>query len=156
MQDSAANPTEVTHLSDLLKTVGQECTSLQAEFQRNFGPRAAGASGPVSGAMLPSDRANLPAAQVLPTDGTGQLLNGQSGAVGPNLDPSAAVFQPTGGVLPDGIADMDPADVHVSVGPGPMTMQEYKVMLDPNHVADHQWEREEMQKEKDELLQRIE
>ncbi len=35
-------------------------------------------------------------------------------------------------------------------------MQEYEVTLDPNYVADHQWEREEMQKEKDELQQRVE
>ncbi len=36
-----------------------------------------------------------------------------------------------------------------------MSTQEYEAMLDPNYVADHQWEREEMQKERDELQQTI-
>ncbi len=143
VQDSIANPAEVTRLSDQLKIVSRECTRLQAEFQKEFGPHVAVASGAASGATLPTDQ-------------NGQAMSRQSGAAGPMLDPSASVFQPTAGALPTGIAGMEPSGVQESFGVGPMTTQEYEMILDPNYVTDQQWECEELQKERDELLQTIE
>ncbi len=56
VQDSAANPAEVTRLSDMLKPVSQECTRLQAEFQKTYGPRTALVSGAAQEVTLPTNR----------------------------------------------------------------------------------------------------
>ncbi len=138
LQDNVANPTEVICLSGLLKTVGQKCTRLQAEFQKIYGPRTAVASEAASGATMLNDHANRSAAHVLPTDQTEQMLNGQHGAAGPNLDPSAAVFQQTDENLLGSIAVADPTGVPAVVGARPMTTQEYEAILDPNYIADRQ------------------
>ncbi len=136
VQDSIANPAEVVHLSDLLKIVSQECTHLQAEFRKTFGPHIAAASGAASGATLPSGHANQSTAHMLPSDQNGQVVSGRSGVVGPILDPSAAVFQPNDGNLPGSIAATDPAGIQMLFGAGPMTTQDYEVTLDPNYVTD--------------------
>ncbi len=156
MQDSAANPTGVTHLENMLTTVGQECTHLQAEFQKTYSLHAALASKAAWGATLPNDPATQPATQVLPTDRTDQMSNGPSRAAGPNLNPSAVVFQPTDGSLPDSAVATDLTGVPALVGTRLMTTQEYEAMLDPQYIADRQWECEEQQKKTDELLQMIE
>ncbi len=85
----------------------------------------------------------------------GQSSAGQSGAAGPNLDPSIAAFQPIAGNVLTGAADTDLTGVSIQFGAGPMTTQEYETMLDPNYIADHQWEREEQLKEGDEIQQRF-
>ncbi len=156
VQDSVLNPAEVTRLSNLLRTVGQECTHLQTEIWKNFGPHTAVAGGAASGVTLPSGYANQLTAQVLPTDQNGQVVNGQSRVAGHILDPSMAIFQPTDRNLLGSIANTDPAGIQVLFGVRPMTTQEYEAMLDPNYVADQQWECEEMQNERDELQQTIE
>ncbi len=85
---------------------------------------------------------------MLLTDQSGQNANGLSGAAGLCLDPSAAVFQPTFGNPPSSTTNTGPAGLQCPFGTGPMSMQQYEAMLDPNYVTDHQWEREELQKEK--------
>ncbi len=155
MQDSVANPAEVPRLTELLKTVGQECSHLQTEFQNNFGVHIAAASSAASGATLPSDHVNQSTVHMLPTDQSGQNANGLSGAAGLCLNPSPAIFQLTFWDLPNSAAMAGLAGLQCLLGSGPMSKQQYEAMLDPNYVADHQWEREEMQKEKDEMQQRI-
>ncbi len=78
VQDSVANPAEVTRLSDLMRTVGQECSRLQTEFQTNFGVHIAAANGAAGGATLLSNYVNQSPAHVLLTDQNGQDANGQS------------------------------------------------------------------------------
>ncbi len=145
MQASVANPAEAVHLGELWKIVEQECAHLQAEFQKTYGPPNAVASGVATGTTLLSDHATQSAAQVLPTDRTGQMLNGQHGVVVPNLDPSAANFQPNDGNLPGSAVATDLAGVQVPFGTGSMTTQEYEATLDdPHYIGDRQWEHEEL------------
>ncbi len=109
---------------------------MQAEFQKTFGLHAA-AAGRVAGDVTSLRGCiNQSAAQALPTDQIGYALNGQSGAAGPNLDLSTAVFQLTDGNPPGSVADTGMAGVQVPFGAGLMTTQEYYATLDPNYVAD--------------------
>ncbi len=76
---------------------------------------------------------------MLLTDRNRQNLNESTGAAGLNVNPSAATFQP---------AVVEIAGV---AGAQLMTAQQHEVMLDPQYVANQQWEKEEMQKTIDQL-----
>ncbi len=81
---------------------------MKAEFQNNFGAHAAGGNGAASGAMLQSSHIDQSTAHMLPTDLSGQNVNGQNGVAGLFLDPSMATFQPIFG---------DPSNVAANSGP---------------------------------------
>ncbi|MCP4536706.1 MAG: hypothetical protein GY832_06125, partial [Chloroflexi bacterium] len=134
-----SNSGDCTRLLTRLVPLDRECTELQEEFKKNYGPRAALVSG---AAQTPT----------LPTNQGSQTLNGSSGAAGPNLDPTAAKFQPTDGILPSSAMRSALASVSVVAGDDRISMQEYEALLDPEYVADQQWKRDEQQKREDELL----
>ncbi len=134
MQDSIANPTEFMHFMKLLQPASQECTQLQEEFQKNYGPHAAVTSGAAQKTTLLASRPD-------------QSLNRPTGAAGANLDPSTAVLQPTNGSLLGSATGTDPTSVAALDGARPITMrQEYEVLLDPRYIADCLWEKEELLK----------
>ncbi len=141
-ESSVSNPVECVRLSNRLVPLDRECPELQAEFQKTYGPRTALVSGVAQKTTLLTSQVN-------------QMLNGSSRVAGPNLDPSAAKFQPTSGTLPSSAVHPALASAPAVVGTGQITMQEYEALLDPQYVANLQWERDEQQKEKDELLQRV-
>ncbi len=62
LQNSAADPAERAHFTNLLKNAGQECVHLQAEFQKNFGSscgsQLATVQAAAGGMTLPTDRGN--------------------------------------------------------------------------------------------------
>ncbi len=133
--DSVANPAEVQRLGGMLAVVNQESASLQAEFQKNYGPRAASAGEAVRGTTLPNDPAIQSVAQVLPTDRIDQMLNGSNRAAELNLNPSAATFQPATRSLPGSVVITDPVNVTSAAGIQLMTTQQYEATLNPQYVA---------------------
>ncbi len=67
------------------------------------------------------------------------------------LNPSAPTFQPT---VRDSLGDaINAGQAGFECPPelGPMSAQEYEALLDPNYVADRQWEWAEMQQKIDRL-----
>ncbi len=124
---------------------------MQADFQKNFGAHAVGANGVASGATLLSNHDNQSTAHMLPTDQSGQNVNGQKGVVGLFLDPSVAAFQPVFGDPLNVATNSGLESFQCLPGSGPMNVQQYEATLDPNYVADHQWEWEEMQQKIDHL-----
>ncbi len=82
---------------------------------------------------------------MLLTDPSGQSANGQNGAAGLLLNLAATTFQPVFMDLLGVAINSGQAGVACPPGSGPMSVQQYEVTLDPNYVADRQWEQEEMQ-----------
>ncbi len=145
VRDSLSDPDEVTRLSQLLKIAIQECGRLRAEFQKQFGAPTARANGAARGAMLLNNPIDQSTARMLPTDPSGQNVNGLNGMVGPFMNPSMPTFQPIFGD-PSGIAiNADQAGFQRLPGSGPMSAQQYEATLDLNYAADRQWEWKEMQ-----------
>ncbi len=116
----------VSGLNELLKIVSQECSRLQAEFQKNFGAHAAGANGVTGGATLLNNHFNQSAACMLPTDQSGQNVNGQNRVAGLFLDPSTAAFQPAFRDPSSSATNSGPDGLQCPPGSGPMNTQQYR------------------------------
>ncbi len=62
--------------------------------------------------------------------------NGQNGILGLLLNPSAPTFQPGIGDQRGEAANPSQADLGRPPDMGPMSMQQYEVLCNPNYVAD--------------------
>ncbi len=103
------------------------------------------------GATLPSNHVDQSTAHMFLTDQSGQNVNGQNGVAGLFLDPFTAAFQPIFGDPSSSTTNSDPAGLLCPPGSGLMNVQQYEVTLDPNYIADRQWERNELQREKEDM-----
>ncbi len=70
---------------------------MKAEFQKQFGTPAARAHGAASGASLQTNSIDQLTVRMLPTDPSGQNVNGLNGMAGPFMNPSTPTFQPVFG-----------------------------------------------------------
>ncbi len=129
----------------MLKIAIQERSRLQVEFQKNFSAHAAGANSAAGGATLLNNPVDHSTAHMLPTAPSGENVNGQNGVAGLFLHPSAATFQPVFRDPSNVATNAGPASFQCLSGSGLMNEQQYEVTLNPNYVADRQWEWEEMQ-----------
>ncbi len=71
------------------------------------------------------------------------------------MNPSMPTFQLIIGDSSGVAVNAGQADFQCLPGSGPMSAQQYEVTLDPNYVADHQWENDEVQQEKEEMQPKI-
>ncbi|MCP4542384.1 MAG: hypothetical protein GY832_35120, partial [Chloroflexi bacterium] len=109
------------------------------EFQKEFGPNAALADEAAQRKTLSNKAAFQPVTLGLPTDQKELIGTGLIGVAGLSLDLSAATFQPAT-VKVTGVA-----------GAQSMTARQYEAMLDPQYVANQQWEKEELHRTIDQL-----
>ncbi len=124
---------------------------MRAASERDFGTPNADANGAAAGATLLSAPTDHLMAPGLPNDATGQNVNRPNQMSGLSLNPSTPTFQPTDGDLLSDAVNASQAGLERPPGPGLMSVQQYKVLLDLNYVANKQWEKEEMQQQIDQL-----
>ncbi len=139
------------------------------DFDRDFLPPTIIAHGAAGPAMLPGSQTGHLVAHRLPNDASvlnlngstgGQdppndasviNVNGSTGREDPSLNPSARIFQPAAnGEIVDA-THLHQTDLGRLPAMGPMSTQQYEVMLDANYVADQRWERSKLLQENDQL-----
>ncbi len=149
--NSVSDLSKAARLCHLLQAAIQECSRLKAAFERDFSALNADANSAATGATslgAPTDQLTV---RGLPTDATRQNMNGSNGILGLSLNPSAPTFQPTVREALGDAVNTGQAGSERPPGPGLMSAQQYEALLDPNYIADRQWEWEEMQRQIDQL-----
>ncbi len=117
--------------------------------ERGFGAPDASANAAATGATVSGTQTGHSTVRTLPNGAGVADVTRQSGIPGLSLNPSTLTFQLVIGDLTGNTANSVQVDLGQPPVTGPMSVQQYEVLLDPNYVADRQQERAEMQQKID-------